>query len=125
MENVQLNSPIPLARPTQQAVSAQANGREQKDAPEKNAEQFSVDKETRMIAELSRQKSAAQQETLQQKNVQEVQRQGNVASTTSRSPQPSVLSSSRAPNWSQLSAAVNGYTHLQRAMNLYQQIESL
>ncbi|RUO42921.1 hypothetical protein CWE15_05840 [Aliidiomarina taiwanensis] len=31
----------------------------------------------------------------------------------------------RAPNWSQLSAHVNGYTHVQRAMNLYQHINKL
>jgi len=126
VDSVNIPTSVVTPNPMLQPLTSQTNSQQQSDSSAKQAEQFEVDKETRMIAELSRQKAAAQAESSTQKQpVAGTERQGNVVSKTSSDPRMSSLSSSRAPNWSQLSAAVNGYTHLQRAMNLYQQIDRL
>lgn len=130
MDSVQIPTSVVPPKTMQPAVASQANSQNQQQAQGKQAEQFEVDKETRMIAELSRQKVAAQPEIQAQRAQQSaLERQGSVVETSRKSKTPdhrtATLTSSRAPNWSQLSAAVNGYTHLQRAMNLYQQIDRL
>jgi|SRR5690554_5799923 len=88
-------------------------------------EQQAVFKEEKMIAELARQQASANESTA----TKGTERQNSVASVASKSAMKTngsaPESTSRAPNWSQLSAQVNGYTAKQRAMNLYLQIDRL
>ncbi len=109
---------VGVTRPPIATSHGQLNNNEKQSGAE--TEQNEVRKEQRMVNELAQQKMSAQTTTTPpQAAVTEVQ-PAIAKSSASTSQQ-----SNRAPNWSQLSAQVNGYTQLQRAMNLYQRINNL
>jgi|SRR5690554_738486 len=109
---------VTVARPQITTSNGQLKNNEKQSGAE--TEQYEVRKEQRMVNELAQQKASAQATSqMPQAAVSEVQTSATKSSTTSSQ------QSGRAPNWSQLSAQVNGYTHLQRAMNLYQRINNL
>lgn len=116
-------SDLTVPRPATNSAGSQL--KQQSDG-QASAEQQAVFKEEKMIAELARQQASANESTAGSP----VQRQKAVTSisASNQSSSPSTKPShtlDRAPNWSQLSAQVNGYTVTQRAMNLYQQIDRL
>lgn len=116
-------SDLTVPRPTSNSAGSQLK---QQSEGQNNAEQQAVFKEEKMIAELARQQASAKESTAgnsiqRQKAVTPVTATGQGASH----PANSSHAIDRAPNWSQLSAQVNGYTVTQRAMNLYQQIDRL
>ncbi|MCO4321501.1 hypothetical protein [Aliidiomarina quisquiliarum] len=108
---------VGVARPPISTSHGQLSNNEKQSGAE--TEQNAVRKEQRMVNELAQQKVSAQNTTNTPAEVTEVQ-PAIAKSTASTSQQ-----SNRAPNWSQLSAQVNGYTQIQRAMNLYQRINNL
>ncbi|HLV48356.1 MAG TPA: hypothetical protein VKY35_04775 [Aliidiomarina sp.] len=111
---------VTVPRPNMSASGGQLKNSDRQ--PGAEAEQNEVRKEQQMINELAQQKvKAGAVVSTNQSSVAGVQ----AATEASHSAAKSNAQSSRAPNWSQLSAQVNGYTQLQRAMNLYQRINNL
>ncbi|MCC5855751.1 MAG: hypothetical protein JJU10_08745 [Idiomarina sp.] len=112
---------VALTRPLTTAGGGLLKDRQQ----ESNADAQSPEllKEEKLLAELSRQKAGDPAEAV--KSTSATMKASEIRTSAESSPATRRNSESRAPNWSQLSAQVNGYTQLQRAMTLYQQIDRL
>ncbi len=115
-----ITNDVTAPRPSVAANGGQLKNSERQQGAE--SEQNEVRKEQQMVSELAQQKAtAAATASTNQPAIAAVQNTTNANKNETKSN----AQSSRAPNWSQLSAQVNGYTQLQRAMNLYQRINNL
>lgn len=115
-----ITNDVTVPRPNISANGGQLKNSERQ--PGAETEQNEVRKEQQMVNELAQQKAKADAVA----NTNQSSAAGIQSITeASQSPAKRTEQSGRAPNWSQLSAQVNGYTQLQRAMNLYQRINNL